>query len=121
MTKTILERTFFGKTNCLKIQLNNKSELYFQFGIEKNNEWQWKKIKLNDMELAEILLILENQKNQTSFIHDFKGEKTQLWINKTDTATFFKIKETTKGLTNSETIVLRELLKHSIVRMNIKI
>jgi hypothetical protein len=120
-TKTILERAFFGKTNCLKTQLNSKGEFYFQFGTQEGSEWKWKNIKMNDMELGDILLVLEGNKQSTSFIHDFKGDKTQLWISKKEDAAFFKIKETTKGLNLSEVIVLRELIKHSIVRMNIKI
>lgn len=120
-TKTILERAFFGKTNCLKVQLNDKGEFYFQFGINTSNNWTWKNIKMNDMELGDILSVLEDKKQSTSFIHDFKGEKTQLWISKKDNFLFLKIKETTKGLNFNEAIVLRELLKHCIVRMNIKI
>lgn len=120
ITKTVMERAFFGKTNCLKIQLNSKGEFYFQFGVSEK-DWSWKKIKMNDMELGEILLVLEGNKQSTSFIHDFKGEKTQLWVSRKEDAVFFKIKETTKSLNLGELIVLRELIKHSIVRMNIKI
>ncbi len=119
-TKSVMERAFFGKQNCLKLQLNNEGEFYFQFGQEKE-KWDWKKIKMNDMELGEILSVIEGKKNSCSFIHDFKGEKTQLWITIKEGYMFLKTKEMTKSLNANEVIVFRELIKHSIVRMSIKI
>ena len=119
-SKTILERAFFGKQNCLKVQLNDKGEFYFQFGQEKD-KWEWKNIKMNDGELGEILGVIEGKKSSCSFIHDFKGDKTQLWISTNEGSMFFKIKEMTKAINGGEVTVMRELIKHSIVRMSIKI
>ena len=119
--KQIITKTFFGKNNCLKAYVNQNKEFYFEFGVNKEEKWAWKKVKMNDDELGDILNVLENQKTNTSFFHDFKGDKTQIWITKKDKAFFIKVKELTKSLNEGEQTVLREILKYSIIRMNINI
>jgi len=124
MTKLHLQKAFFGKDNCLKVSLNKNMECYFEFGTPKANKeegWNWKPVKFNDAELGEIILVLEGKKTSTSFFHDFKGDKTQIWINKTEKFFSIKVKELTKGLNDGEQVVLREILKHAVVRMNIKL
>ncbi|MFA6072599.1 MAG: hypothetical protein WC758_00605 [Candidatus Woesearchaeota archaeon] len=124
--KLVINKAFFGKSNCLKATLNDAGEFYFHFGspkkIQLNSEdssWSWKKVKLNDNELADILLVLEGKKESIAFFHDFKGEKTQIWISKKDNFLFVKIKEVNKVLTEQEQIILRELLKYCLLRMNL--
>lgn len=124
MTKLHLQKAFFGKDNCLKVTLNKDMECYFEFGTPKtaNEEgWNWKPVKFSDIELGEIILVLEGKKNTISFFHDFKGEKTQIWIKKSEKFFSIKVKELSKGLSDGEQTVLREILKHLVVRMNIKI
>ena len=122
-SSTILQRAFFGKDNCLKVTLHKKLECYFEFGTpkpEKEKGWNWKPVKFNDIELGEILLVLEGQKSSVSFFHTFKEEKTQIWISRKDKFVTIKVKELSKGLNEGEQIVLRELIRHIIVRMSIK-
>jgi len=114
--KKILGKDFFGKDSCLKAYLNEKLDFYFEFG-KKTDSWSWKKVKMNDLELGEIILVLENKKTNVSFFHDFKGDKTQIWVNK-DKFFFIKVKELSKSLSDGEQIILRELLKYAILRMN---
>jgi hypothetical protein len=128
MTQLVINKPFFGKSNCLKATLNDAGEFYFHFGTPKpgqtadqSHSWNWKIVKMNDGELADILLVLEGKKESTAFFHDFKGEKTQIWVSKKDAAFFLKIKEVNKSLTEPEQIVLRELLKYCILRMNLVI
>ncbi|MCC7574030.1 hypothetical protein KO361_00355 [Candidatus Woesearchaeota archaeon] len=115
--KKILGKDFFGKDNCLKAYLNEKLEFYFEFGKKSEDSWSWKKVKMNDLELGEIILVLEDKKKSISFFHDFKGDKTQIWVNK-DKFFFVKVKELSKSLNDGEQVVLRELLKYSVLRMN---
>jgi hypothetical protein len=123
--KLVINKAFFGKNNCLKATLNDAGEFYFHFGTPKTSQsqdessWNWKKVKMHDGELADILLVLENKKENTAFFHDFKGEKTQIWVSRKDNFLFIKIKEVNKSLTEQEQIVLRELLKYCILRMNL--
>ncbi len=128
MTQLVINKPFFGKSNCLKATLNDVGEFYFHFGTPKpgqppegDSAWLWKKVKMNDSELADILLVLEGKKENIAFFHDFKGEKTQIWVSKKDAFLFIKIKEVNKSLTEPEQIVLRELLKYCILRMNLTI
>ncbi len=121
MQKNHIQKAFFGKDNCLKITLNYKLECYFEFGTPGKESWNWKPVKFSDMELGEILLVLEGVKPKISFFHKYKEGQTQIWINKTDTFFSIKVKELSKGLNPGEQVVLRELLKHIIVRMNITI
>lgn len=119
--KLVINKAFFGKGNCLKATLNDAGEFYFQFGTEKGEEWNWKKLKMSDCELADILLILERKKESTAFFHDYNGQKTQFWVSRKDNFAFLKIKEVNKSLTEQEQILLAELLKYCILRMNLSL
>jgi hypothetical protein len=122
--KQIISKAFFGKSNCLKLSLNDEGEFYFQFGIPENGDaknsekWLWKKVKMNDDELGSMLNVLEGKKDSVSFVHDFKGEKTSIFMNRKDNFLFIKVKDISKSLNEGEQIVLRELLKYAILRMN---
>jgi hypothetical protein len=128
VVKNHLQKAFFGKDNCLKVTLNYKMECYFEFGTPKQKTanpdqssggWNWKPVKFSDMELGEMINVLEGKKDSVSFFHDFKGDKTQIWIKKSDKFFSVKVRELSKGLSEGEQTVLRELLKHIIVRMSI--
>jgi len=132
MNKVYLQKAFFGKDNCLKLTLSEKItkdmrseniECYFEFGMPKKDSkgWTWKPVKFNDGEIGEIINVLEDKKKSVSFFHDFKGEKTQIWINKSEKFFSIKVRELSKGLNDGEQRVLLELLKHIIVRMSIKL
>ena len=116
----IINRAFFGKNNCLKFILNKDKEVYIHLGL-KNGDWTWKKVKLNDDELGDIVLFLQGDKEKVSFFHDFKGDKTQIWFNKKEGHVFVKINDYVKGLAQNEQIVLLELVKYSILRSNLLI
>lgn len=124
MTKIHIQKAFFGKDNCLKVTLNKDMDCYFEFGTPKKDKgegWNWKPVKFSDIELGDIILVLEGKKDGVNFFHDFKGEKTQIWIKKTEKFFSIKVRELSKGLSEGEQVVLREILKHAIVRMSIKI
>lgn len=116
--KKLVGKDFFGKNNCLKAYLNEKLEFYFEFGKKEKESWSWKKVKMSDLELGEIILVLEDKKKSVAFFHDFKGDKTQIWVNK-DKFFFIKVKELSKSLSDGEQTVLREMLKYAILRMNL--
>jgi hypothetical protein len=118
--KKITGKDFFGKDNCLKAYLNNNLEFYFEFGKKNNEAWTWKKVKMSDIELGEIIMVLEDKKKNVSFFHDFKGDKTQIWVNK-EKYCFIKVRELSKSLSDGEQIILRELIKYSILRMNMQL
>ena len=113
----LVNKSFFGKENCLKIQLNNEKECYFHFGIGKNNEWIWHKIKMNDIELGEIIQVLQGKKPSVAFFHKINGSDRQIWVNKKDKYFFIKIKELSKSLSEGEQEVLRILLENIIWEM----
>ncbi|MFP4567485.1 MAG: hypothetical protein ACLFN8_00930 [Candidatus Woesearchaeota archaeon] len=118
--KKIFGRDFFGKDNCLKAYLNERCEFYFEFGKNIGSSWSWKKVKMSDVELGEILLVLEEKKSSVAFFHDFNGDKTQIWVNR-DKFFFIKVKELSKSLSAGEQVVLRELLRYATLRMNLVI
>ena len=118
--KQVMQKAFFGKNNCLKITLNSRKETYFEFGTTKDEKiWSWKKVKMNDGELGQILRVAEGRDQSASFFHDFKGEKTQIWVNRTEKFMFVKVKELSKSLTVGEQRVLEEVLKFMIMRSNL--
>ena len=112
--KLKLDKAFFGKINCLKIQMNQKDEIYFHIGISKDSKWNWIKVKMNDSELGEIINLLKKENGKSSFFHSFNENKTQIWCNKSNTGFSIKIKDISKNLTLGESEVLRIILEESI-------
>lgn len=126
MVKTLLERAFFGKDSCLVVALNSENQCYFQFGKKNGEEWLWKKVKMNDVELGDIITVLEEKKPKVSFFHSFEknGNKstTQIWVERLDGGNVrFAVTEANRALMPGEQQVLRALLKHIIVMMNLSL
>jgi len=103
--------------------LNSDRDCYFQWGWKTPAGWAWKKVKFNDAELGEILLVLEGLKEKVAFFHSFEGREgkttTQIWINRSGGYCTFKVKECSKGLNEGEQRVLQQLLGHAIVMMSL--
>ncbi len=122
-TRTILERAFFTKESVLKVMLNSQDECYFQWGWLTKEGWVWKKAKLNDVELGEILLVLEARQEKAAFFHSYDGREgkttTQIWVNRSNGYCTFKVKECSKSLSAGEQRVLQTLLQHAIVLMSL--
>lgn len=123
--RILLERPFFSQENVLKVMLNANGECYFQWGWKARDSWSWKKVKFNDAELGEILLVLEGRKEKAAFFHSYAGREgkttTQIWINRSGGFCTFKVKECSKGLNEGEQRVLQQLLQHIIVMMNLSL
>ncbi|MBD3208914.1 hypothetical protein GF367_00660 [Candidatus Woesearchaeota archaeon] len=124
--KQLIKRSFFGKGNCFKYLLYDDGTVMFHFGTESSDKWQWKKVKMNDAELGEILLVLEQKKAEASFYHSFGEGKdkqtTQIWVNTKpeENAFFIKVKELSKSFNQGEQRVLAALINHSLVRINLQ-
>ena len=127
--KIVVKRSFFGKGNCFKYLLYGDGVTFFHFGVEKGQEWQWKKVKMNDVELGEILLVLEGRKADASFYHSFgEGEEKQTTSIRVNTkeddkgkALFIGVKELNKSFTQGEQRVLQALIQHSLVRASLQL
>jgi len=114
----ILEKAFFGKINCFKIQMNQNKEVYFHIGISNKNNWDWTKVKMNDGELGELIWLLEKDEGKCSFYHSFNNSKTQIWCNKNKDRFSIKIDKLSKNFTIGEFSVLKIILKECIIKMN---
>lgn len=115
-----VDKAFFGKINCLKIQMNSDNEIYFHIGLlnAKTNAWSWNKVKMSDSELGEIISVLRKDEAKCSFFHSFSEKKTQIWCNKTKESFSIKIGEVSKNLTAGEFEVLRIILEKCIKSRN---
>ena len=116
----IMERSFFGKINCFKVQLNNEKDIYFHLGLleQKQSIWNWKKVKMSDTELGEIVNILKKDEANTSFYHSFNNTKTQIWCKKSSQSFSIKIDNFSKNLTIGEFEVLRLVLEEKKKKKN---
>jgi hypothetical protein len=114
----ILNRAFFGKINCLKILMNSEKEVYFHLGLKKMGNWDWKKVKMSDNELGEIINVLSCKDGACSFFHSYNEKKAQIWIKKSEKSCNVKINEVSKNLTVGEFEVLRILLEQCVRMMN---
>ena len=111
-----LDKAFFGKVNCLKIQMNNNDEVYFHMGLlnQKDSKWTWEKVKMSDAELGEIINTLKKDISKCSFYHKFNETATQIWCNKNLTSFSIKIKSVSKNLSIGEFEVLKIILEECI-------
>jgi len=118
-TAYILNKAFFGKINCLKILMNTSKEVYFHIGIkDKNDMWIWKKVKMSDTELGDIINVLSNENSACSFYHSYNGKKAQIWCKKSNKSMNIKINDVSKNLTIGEFTVLRVILEQCVRLMN---
>lgn len=114
LKKLKLNKSFFGKTSCFKVQMNSDNEIYFHMGVLENNKWVWDKVKMSDMEVGEIVNILLKESGKCSFYHSFNGGKTQIWCNKSHDDFSIKINNKSKKLNLGESQVLRVILEKAI-------
>lgn len=121
--RILLQRAFFTPESALKVMVNSNKECYFQWGWKTPAGWVWKKVKFNDAELGEILLVLEGRKERVSFYHSFDGRDgtttTQVWVNRSGEYCTLKVKECSKSLNAGEQRVLQQLLQHAIIMMSL--
>ena len=127
--RILVKKSFFGKGNCFKYLLYDTGAVFFHFGVEHGKDWHWKKVKMNDMELGDVLLVLEGRKAEANFFHSFgegaEKQTTQIWVNTKDEgkgkAFFIRVKELSKSFSEGEQRVLEALLGHSLVRMHLQL
>ena len=110
----ILNKCFFGKITCLRVQINQKKEFYIHMGILKNQNWLWDKIKLNEMEIGEIIYSLNQIEHKTSFFHKFNKSSSQVWINKSKEKLTIKVNDVSKSFSVGEIEILKIILKKSL-------
>ncbi|MBT3408253.1 hypothetical protein HOK68_00930 [Candidatus Woesearchaeota archaeon] len=122
--KTILERAFFGKNNCLKISLNKNKDCYFQFGMKKESSWQWKNVKFSDIELGQLYKFIQksnyennnSNNNSISFYHKYNDKSTQIWVNRYNDNIIIKTNDISKSLSEGEQMVLSILIERIILQ-----
>ncbi len=127
--KPLIKRSFFGKGNCFKYLLYDNGVVFFHAGTEKDKNWQWKKVKMNDAELGELMRVLEGRQESARFFHSFgegkEEQKTQIYANTKEDhkgkAFFIKINQFSKSFNVGEQRVLEAFLHHSMVRMNLSL
>jgi ribonuclease HI len=113
----IVNKAFFGKINCLKVQLSKNKDIYFHIGLLKNNSWDWEKVKMSDIEIGEIINILKKDRASCSFFHKFDKNTTQIWCRKDENSFNIKIKDKSKNLSIGEFEVLRIILEEIIKKV----
>ena len=118
-----MSRAFFGKSSCFKVQYR-QGNCYFQMGKKSvDGKWSWDKLKMNDIELGEMVRLLNKGKEKMSAFHKFKApsgteSENKLWISHApDGAVFVKINDVTKSMSDGEQEVLRILLERIIFMM----
>ena len=114
----LLDKAFFGKDNCLTVQIRAGS-VYFKWGKKTGEQWQWKNVKFNDVELAQIVSLLQGDVEEVKFYHSFNEQSTQIWGSRLQNSTVLKAGDYTKGLNPGEQKVLEILLSHAIWMINV--
>lgn len=114
----ILDKSFFGKINCLKIQMSKTKDVYFHMGLLDNkvNSWNWEKVKMNEIEIGELINLLRKDTGSCSFFHVFGEKKTQIWCNKSEKSLSVRIDKVSKNMSIGESEVMRVILEECVRR-----
>ena len=116
-----IRRAFFGKDSCLVFQVNTEAmKVFLDIGKKGPGGWTWNKAKINDEEMAEILMVLEKQQDEASFYHKFGDKETKIWVNRKDEQVFFRIEDQSKGLGPAQQTVMAVLLREGIAAVNVE-
>ena len=94
-------------------------KVFLDIGKKGTSGWTWNKAKINDEEMAEILMVLEKEKDEASFYHKFGDKETKIWVNRKDEQVFFRIEDQSKGLSPAQQAVMAVLLREGIAAVNI--
>ena len=113
-------KAFFGKDTCLVFQMNAESKkVFLDIGKKGPSGWSWNKAKIDDEELAEILMVIEKKMDEASFYHSFGSKNTKIWVNRKDDQVYFRIEDQSKALNPAQQTVLAVLLRDAIVALNV--
>lgn len=115
-TNLKLNKAFFGKINCIKLQMNENNDIYFHMGLldQKTKNWNWEIVKMSDVEIGEIINLLRKESGKCSFFHSFDNKKTQIWCNKSENSFSIKVNDVSKNLSIGEYEVFRIILEECI-------
>jgi hypothetical protein len=130
--KLLINKAFMSKSSAFKILLNQDKEVFFQIGKIVNDSWDWKKAKINQTELGEIISFIQNKtQKECSFMHKFKkdGKETisHIGITRNDNPKFPNTIYINNGsryqrtMSNGELQILRVLLERIIIVQEWKI
>jgi len=113
----MIKKAFFGKTSCLKLQ-ENKGVVYLHMGSKKGDSWEWEKLKMNEVELGDIIRVLNGRAERWSTVHVFNERQNKIWVDRSQDgkAVFFKVNDVTKAMSSGEQECMRVLLEECIVR-----
>ena len=121
MNPTNLRRAFFGKDNCLVFQVNAEAKkVVLDVGKKADNGWTWRKAKIDDEEMADILRVLQGKAEEASFFHEYSGKQTKIWVNRKGDNVYFRIEDQSKALSPAQQAVMAVLLKEAIVTVNVE-
>lgn len=125
----MINKPFFNQEgDVFKVTLNSKKECYFKWGKKLNGSYKWINMKVNDLEISQILMMLHGDTKEAAFYHKFNGKEgqsvTQAWFKKDEKWASFKVKahgiDISKSMSVQEQYVLAKILDHMIVRMNLE-
>ena len=70
-TKLFLNKCFMAKSSALKLQFNDKNKCHLHLGKLNREEWYWKKIKISQNEIGDIIRLLLGKESELAFFHQF--------------------------------------------------
>ncbi|MCK5605613.1 hypothetical protein KAR91_27210 [Candidatus Pacearchaeota archaeon] len=120
--RLVLDKAFFSKQSCLKLQYSKSTESIYLHVGKKNGEkdWSWVKTKIRDCEAADILNVLNGRSKSVSFFHKFKDVQKRTWISRDDDKglVWVRVEDHSKQLNDGEQKVFAILLEKAIVLSN---
>ena len=110
---TILARAAFGRESCVKIERNGRGT-WLQVGKKSGEAWDWKKAKLSDVEIAELLLVLDSRQEQAGFFHKFNGNETRISVGRKEQTLFIRVDDYAAALNPGQQVVFAFLCQRII-------
>ena len=115
-----VRKAFFGKGNCLVLQVNAQAnKIFLNIGKKGPTNWTWNKAKINDEEIGDILRVLEGKTDGESFYHRYQGRETKIWVSRKADQVYFRIEDQSKALSPGQQTVMAVLLRHGIIATSV--
>ena len=110
----ILARTAFGKQSCVKLERNGRGT-WLQVGKKLDEErWDWRRAKLSDTEIAEMLLVFDGRQEQANWLHTFQGSETRISAGRKDQTVFIRVDDYAAALSPGQQVLFAHLCSRII-------
>ena len=97
----------------MKLERNGHGT-WLQVGKKLDDQWDWRKAKLSDFEIAEMLCVLNGKEEQAGWFHTFNGNETKISTGRKEQTVFIRVDDYAAALNPCQQVVFAYLCSRII-------